>query len=96
MLPEPPSTTAARISADTRNSKLFGLIELCFAANTTPPLPPIAAPIANAASLNLNVGTPISSAASSSSRIEAHARPTRLPSIRLTNTIVTMMNSSSR
>ena len=38
----------------------------------------MAAPMANAHSLNLNVGTPISSAASSSSRMAAQARPTRL------------------
>jgi len=36
------------------------------------------APIAKASSLNLNVGTPISSAASSSSRIAAQALPTLL------------------
>ena len=34
--------------------------------------------MANASSLNLNVGTPISSAASSSSRVASQARPTRL------------------
>ena len=38
----------------------------------------MAAPMAKAHSLNLKVGTPISSAASSSSRIASQARPTRL------------------
>ena len=36
------------------------------------------APMAKASSLYLNVGTPISSAASSSSRVASQARPTRL------------------
>ena len=40
------------------------------------------APMAKASSLNLNVGTPISSAASSSSRVASQARPTRLSLIR--------------
>ena len=65
-------------------------------AQTTPTAPPIAAPIANAASLNWNVGTPISSAASSSSRIAAHARPTRLFSSRLTKMIVSTIRTTSR
>ena len=37
----------------------------------------MAAPVANASSLNRKVGTPISSAASSSSRVASQARPTR-------------------
>ena len=41
------------------------------------------APMAKARSLNRNVGTPISSAASSSSRVASHARPTRLFLMRL-------------
>ena len=39
--------------------------------------------MAKASSLNLNVGTPISSAASSSSRVASQARPTRLSLIRM-------------
>ena len=40
-------------------------------------MPPIIAPMTNAHSLNLKVGTPMISAASSSSRIATQARPTR-------------------
>ena len=46
-------------------------------ANRAPDRPPMNAPQAKASSLNLNVGTPISSAASSSSRVASHARPIR-------------------
>ena len=64
------------------NGKLVGAMKITLLANTTPARPPIIAPMANASSLNLNVGTPISSAASSSSRIAVQARPTRLRSSR--------------
>ena len=50
----------------------------CLLANSAPARPPMKAPMAKASSLNLNVGTPISSAASSSSRVASQARPTRL------------------
>ena len=56
----------------------------------------MAAPMANASSLNLNVGTPMTSAASSSSRIAAQARPTRLFSSRLTKMIAMTISSTSR
>ncbi len=55
----------------------------------------MAAPIANAHSLYLNVGTPMSSAASSSSRMAVQARPTRLRSRRRTIRTTTMMAISS-
>ncbi len=60
------------------NGKLVGAMKITLLANTAPASPPTMAPIANASSLNLKVGTPISSAASSSSRIAVQARPTRL------------------
>ena len=66
------------------NRKLTGVIEVVWDAKTTPAEPPTAAPMANAPSLILNVGTPIGSAASSSSRIAAQDRPTRLRSSRCT------------
>ena len=72
------------------------MIEIVWEAKTTPAEPPIAAPMTNAPILNLNVGTPISSAASSSSRIAAQDRPTRLRSSRFTMMITTMMTRSSR
>ena len=43
----------------------------------TPPNDATAAPMANAPSFIRTVGTPIAAAATSSSRIAAHARPTR-------------------
>ncbi|SLJ81882.1 Uncharacterised protein [Mycobacteroides abscessus subsp. abscessus] len=49
-------------------------------AYIAPDSPPTAAPMRKAHSLNLKVGTPMISAASSSSRIATQARPTRLPS----------------
>ena len=55
-----------------------GVMEPAKLAYSVPEKPPMAAPMAKAHSLNLNVGTPISSAASSSSRMASHARPTRL------------------
>src|SRR3569833_3250491 len=94
--PEPPRTTAARIVADRMNGKFVGMIDTACEAYTTPVAPPIAAPIANAASLNLNVGTPISSAASSSSRMDAQARPTLLFSSRFTKMIARTMTISIR
>ena len=95
-LPDPPSTTAHRISADRMNGKLIGVIDVVWAASMTPAEPPMAAPMTNAMILNLKVGTPISSAASSSSRIAAHERPTRLCSSRFTRMITRMISTSSR
>ena len=53
-------------------------------------MPPSAAPMAKAQSLNLNVGTPMIAAASSSSRMAIQARPTRLCSSRRTAKISTI------
>ena len=63
-------------------------------AYSEPASPPIAAPIENAHNLNLKVGTPMSSAASSSSRIAVHARPTRLFSSRARKKMTMMMSVS--
>ncbi|SHT54664.1 Uncharacterised protein [Mycobacteroides abscessus subsp. abscessus] len=49
-------------------------------AYRAPDNPPILAPITKAHSLKRKVGTPIISAASSSSRMATHERPTRLRS----------------
>ena len=96
MLPEPPSTTAARISTESRNGKLSGVMAICLDAKITPAMPPIDAPMAKAQSLNLKVGTPISSAASSSSRIACQARPTRLRSSRRPTKITRTIMASTR
>ena len=47
------------------------------AENIPPAMPPNDAPIANASSLTLRVLMPIARAATSSSRIASHARPSR-------------------
>src|SRR5579859_6034937 len=96
MLPEPPSTTEARISTESRNWKLSGVMAICFEANMTPAMPPMDAPIPKAHSLNLKVGTPMSSAASSSSRRACQARPTRLCSSLLPTKMTAMMRTRTR
>src|SRR5579859_2625671 len=96
MLPEPPSTTEARISTESRNWKLSGVMAICFEANITPAMPPMDAPIPKAHSLNLKVGTPMSSAASSSSRRACQARPTRLCSSLRPTKMTTMMRTRTR
>ena len=95
-LPEPPSTTAHRISADRMNGKLSGVIEVVWAAKMAPARPPTEAPMTNETILNRNVGTPISSAASSSSRIAAQDRPTRLFSSRFTMMITRMIDDHQK
>ena len=78
------------------NGKLSGTIAITLEENTTPTAPPIDAPIANDHSLKRKVGTPISSAASSSSRMATHACPTRLFSNRLTTTITRTASRMTR
>ena len=80
MLPEPPITTPASTRIEKKRAKFAELMKPCSPANRAPERPPMAAPMANAHSLNRNVGTPIASAASSSSRTATQARPTRLRS----------------
>ena len=60
--------------------KVGGATNCTWPAYSAPDSPPIAAPITNAHSLNRNVLTPMTSAASSSSRMATQARPTRLRS----------------
>ena len=74
--------------------KLVGTTNCTWPAYSAPDSPPIQAPITNAHSLNLNVGTPMISAASSSSRMATQARPT-LERSRLPTNISTMMISTS-
>ena len=78
MLPDPPITTMATNRNDRFSWKFPGSMNACLLANSRPEIPPRAAPMANAHSLNLNAATPMIPAASSSSRIASHARPTRL------------------
>ena len=63
-------------------------------AYSAPESPPIAAPMTNAQSLKRKVLTPMISAASSSSRIDTQARPTRLRSRFPTNSSSTTISDS--
>src|SRR5689334_18633913 len=75
-LPMPPSTTIARIVADSMNVKLSGLIKPCRVAKKQPAKPPNIAPIAKAESLTLVGLIPSARQAISSSRSASQARPT--------------------
>src|SRR6266536_364671 len=78
MLPDPPITTPASTRMENWSWKVAELMKPCSPAKSTPPKPPMQAPIANAHSLYLTVRTPMISAASSSSRMASQDRPTRL------------------
>lgn len=73
----PPSTTAERMSTEKKKRKLSGLMKLARLANNHPANPAVEAPTAKAHSFIRKLGTPMASAASSSSRMADHARPTR-------------------
>ena len=81
----------ARNSIELTTSNFWLFTNRTWPANSAPDRPPIAAPMTNAHSLNLKVGTPMISAASSSSRMATQARPTRLRSRLPTNSSTTMM-----
>ena len=76
-LPNPPSTTIAKIMTDRMKSKLSGVIVPCLAAKIAPASPAMAAPTPCASTFSWKVSIPQHDAASSSSRIAAQARPTR-------------------
>src|SRR5580692_6855231 len=75
-LPMPPSTTMARMVADSMKVKDSGEMKPCRAAKKAPAKPPKPAPIANAVSLVLVVLMPSERHAISSSRSASQARPT--------------------
>ena len=95
-LPEPPRTTAESTRIESSSGKLSGVMAMFLAENMTPAPPPIDPPMAKAHSLKRKVGTPMSAAASSSSRMAAHARPTRLRSRRRATKITTTMRARTR
>ncbi len=72
----PPSTTIARMVADSRNVKDSGEMKPCRAAKNEPAKPANIAPIAKAVSLVLVVLMPSERHAISSSRNASQARPT--------------------
>ena len=82
MLPDPPMTTMATKRKDRLTMNALGSTYCCFEPNSSPARPPRVAPMAKAHSLNLKPATPMTAAASSSSRIASQARPTRLCSRR--------------
>ena len=73
----PPNTTMVSTAIDSIRLKLSGLTKPWKAPNKAPATPPKVAPSAKASSFMLRVLMPIALAASSSSRIAAHARPMR-------------------
>ena len=73
--PMPPSTTIARISADSEKFTDSGLMKPCRAVKRAPAMPPKKAPLAKAASLALVVLMPSERQAISSSRSASQARP---------------------
>jgi hypothetical protein len=77
MLPIPPRMITASTLIETMSLKLFGNTEPIFAAKKAPPRQAIPAPMAKARSLYLITLIPMASATDSSSRIAAHALPTR-------------------
>src|SRR5690606_14186783 len=93
LLPCPPSTTAHRNSIELMMLNVGGATYWTCPAYNAPDSPPIAAPITNAQTLNLKVLTPITSAASSSSRMAIQARPTRLRSRLPTSTRITAIST---
>ena len=88
-LPMPPSTTIARMIADSRNVKLSGLMNPCRVAKNEPANPPNIAPMANAESFVLRGLMPRERQAISSSRIASHARPMGSVRIRRVKKLVT-------
>src|ERR1035437_4881784 len=94
LLPWPPSTTAHKNNMELMTLKPVGTTNCTCPAYSAPESPPMEAPITNAHNLNLKVGTPMISAASSSSRMATHARPTllrsRLPTMMRTMTMNTL------
>ena len=75
-LPMPPSTTMARMIADSMKVKLSGVTKPWRAAKNEPAKPPNMAPMAKAVSLVLVVLMPSERQAISSSRSASQARPT--------------------
>ncbi len=73
--PMPPRTTIARMTADSRKTKLSGETKPWRAAKNEPAKPPNIAPVAKAVSLVATVLMPSDRQAISSSRSASHARP---------------------
>ena len=90
----PPSTTMARMIADSVKVKLSGEMKPWRAAKNTPAKPPSMAPMANAESLMLVVFMPIALHAISSSRRASQARPTG--SLRRRDTKAWVSSASTR
>ena len=90
----PPSTTIARIVADSMKVKLSGLMKPCRVAKKQPAKPPNIAPIAKADSLTLVGLMPSARQAISSSRSASQARPTG--SLRMRNVKKLVISASDQ
>src|SRR5688572_4720017 len=95
-LPMPPSTTIDTTMIDSTSTKLSGEMKAWIAENMPPATPPKLAPMAKARSFRLRVSMPMARAATSSSRIASHARPTREFCRRRFTTTMPSATSSSR
>ena len=95
MLPDPPMTTMATNRNDRLTMNALGSTYCCLEPNSRPARPPRVAPMAKAHSLNLKPATPITAAASSSSRIASQARPTRLFSSRRARKMMRIRTTSA-
>ena len=84
----PPSTTMARMIADSMNTKLSGLMKRCLAAKNDPAKPANIAPMAKAVSLVFVGLMPSARQAVSSSRSASQARPTGRRRMRWVNRLV--------
>ncbi len=93
--PIPPKITMVSTRIEACRLNVCGL-KNCLVAKSTPAKPDTDAPIENASSFIRTVATPEISAANSSSRIAAHARPTCDRSSRPNTTITTITTASSR
>ena len=94
--PIPPKMTSARIRIEICSTKDWGYSTPMLAAVKIPAKPAVEAPIAKAITLYLSGFTPIDAAATSSSRIADHRRPTREWLIDENTKIASAKNASKR
>ena len=93
-LPKPPSTTIARITANSMKVKLSGLMKVWRVAKKEPAMPPNIAPNAKAVSLVLVGLMPSARQAISSSRSASQARP--IGSLRMRSVKKLVTSASAR
>src|ERR1039458_7191497 len=94
--PIPPNITSTTTKIETCKAKSDGKIEPSFADESTPATPEVLAPIAKAMTLYFRLLIPSDLAASSSSRMAAHERPTFEWFNELKKKRMGMMNANNR